>query len=190
MELKNYITELNNVIPYKILSSFIKYINTLTFIKAKIVGDEQGPEENLNVRRTLNYPLSNFNTSLSDIHWANYLANVFNSCIKYYIDKNKIFQIEVRKIVSIDILKYEESGFYEWHSDHAAEAPRTLSMIFMLNNEYQGGNLCFRDPNGTNEYEIKNEPNKIIIWPSTFLYPHTVKPVTKGIRYSVVAWAL
>ena len=23
-----------------------------------------------------------------------------------------------------------------------------------------------------------------------FLYPHTVKPVTKGIRYSVVAWAL
>ena len=106
------------------------------------------------------------------------------------MDKNKIFQIEVRKIVSIDILKYEESGFYEWHSDHAAEAPRTLSMIFMLNNEYQGGNLCFRDPNGTNEYEIKNEPNKIIIWPSTFLYPHTVKPVTKGIRYSVVAWAL
>ena len=32
--------------------------------------------------------------------------------------------------------------------------------------------------------------NRMIIWPSTFLYPHTVKPVTKGTRYSVVAWAL
>ena len=32
-------------------------------------------------------------------------------------------------------------------------------------------------------------PNRLIIWPSNFLFPHSVLPVTKGLRYSVVAWA-
>jgi len=32
--------------------------------------------------------------------------------------------------------------------------------------------------------------NRMLIWPSNFMYPHLVKPVTKGIRYSVVSWAL
>jgi predicted 2-oxoglutarate/Fe(II)-dependent dioxygenase YbiX len=88
------------------------------------------------------------------------------------------------------ILKYEQNGFYTWHTDHAAEAPRTMSCIYLLNNDYEGGNLCFRNPDGSEEWEIEVKPNRMIIWPSNFLYPHTVKSVTKGTRYSVVAWAL
>ena len=33
-------------------------------------------------------------------------------------------------------------------------------------------------------------PNRLIIWPSSFMYPHCVTPIEKGIRYSIVAWAL
>ena len=68
--------------------------------------------------------------------------------------------------------------------------PRTLSIIFLLNNDYEGGNLCFREPNGSNEIMIENIPNRIVLWPSNFLYPHTIKPVTKGTRYSIVCWGL
>ena len=37
---------------------------------------------------------------------------------------------------------------------------------------------------------VEKKANRMIIWPSNFLYPHSVKPVTEGIRYSVVSWAL
>ena len=65
-----------------------------------------------------------------------------------------------------------------------------MSCILLLNNDYEGGNLCFRNPDGSGEWEVEVKPNRMIIWPSNFLYPHTVKPVTRGKSYSVVAWAL
>ena len=52
------------------------------------------------------------------------------------------------------------------------------------------GELMFRDPNGENEMAIKPKSSRLIIWPSSFMYPHTVKPVIEGTRYSVVAWAV
>ena len=68
--------------------------------------------------------------------------------------------------------------------------PRTLSAIVLLNNDYKGGELCFKDPDGSNDNVILTKSNRIIVWPSTFLYPHEVKPVTEGVRYSIVSWAL
>jgi len=60
----------------------------------------------------------------------------------------------------------------------------TLSIVGALNDDYEGGEFIMFD-----NYEIKFKPGDIIIFPSTFLYPHLVKPVKKGIRYSFVCWA-
>jgi predicted 2-oxoglutarate/Fe(II)-dependent dioxygenase YbiX len=38
------------------------------------------------------------------------------------------------------------------------------------------------------DYEIKFKAGDLIIFPSIFLYPHLVKPVKKGTRYSFVSW--
>ena len=58
-----------------------------------------------------------------------------------------------------------------------------LSIIIGLNDNYKGGEfIMFKDK----EYKI--ESGDIIIFPSNFLYPHKVMPVTKGIRYSAVSW--
>ena len=60
----------------------------------------------------------------------------------------------------------------------------------MLNNDYEGGVLEFSDPELKNIYmSVKPEVGKLIIWPSNFMYPHRVTPITKGIRFSIVAWA-
>ena len=59
----------------------------------------------------------------------------------------------------------------------------------MLNNDYEGGNLCFKDNITNNETVIDTKPNRLIIWPSNFLFPHSVRPTNKGTRYSIVAWA-
>ena len=94
------------------------------------------------------------------------------------------------KIKTIDVLKYKEGGFYKYHVDHFDKEPRTFSCILLLNNDYEGGELCFRYPDTTREWTVEKKAGRIIVWPSNFLYPHSVKPVTKGTRYSVVSWAV
>lgn len=58
----------------------------------------------------------------------------------------------------------------------------TLSIIGALNDDYTGGELILCDQ------PIHLTAGDVLIFPSTFLYPHYVKPVTSGIRYSCVSW--
>jgi hypothetical protein len=189
MEIKNYVKIYDNVLPWEILSSLLIFINhnNKNFEMTKVGGADS---INFNIRRAFTLPLSNLNKSLSMVHWFNLLYFYFQKHLNQYPKDNSIVQFEFNKIFDIEVLKYENTGFYSWHTDHFAEIPRTMSCILLLNNDYEGGNLCFRNPDGSGEWEVEVKPNRMIIWPSNFLYPHTVKPVTKGIRYSVVSWAL
>ena len=36
--------------------------------------------------------------------------------------------------------------------------------------------------------EIKLNAGDLVIFPSNFLYPHKISPVTDGVRYSYVSW--
>jgi hypothetical protein len=186
MELKEYITIYDDVLPLNCLSNLLKFANKISFKKAQI---GEG-EENFNIRRTYTNTLSNLSNSMTECHWANILYHYFDKNLNQYGIVNQIIDYKYLRINDLEILKYEENGFYTWHVDHFASIPRTMSCILLLNNDYEGGNLCFRNPDGSGEMEIDVKPNRMIIWPSNFLYPHTVKPVTKGTRYSVVAWAL
>ena len=76
------------------------------------------------------------------------------------------------------------------HSDHIVSlftgeqrGIPVLSIVGVLNDDYQGGEFIMFD-----DYEIKFKAGDVIIFPSIFLYPHKVKPVKKGIRYSFVSW--
>jgi hypothetical protein len=189
MEIKNFVKIYDKVLPWNVLSNLIRFANISNFIEARI-GGEKGNEKNFNIRRTYTLPLTNLSNSMSQVHWFNLLHNYFNKNLKQYKFDNNIIDYGFDKIFDIEILKYENSGFYTWHVDHFADIPRTMSCILLLNNDYEGGNLCFRNPDGSGEWEVEVKPNRMIIWPSNFLYPHTVKPVTKGKRYSVVEWAL
>ena len=57
-------------------------------------------------------------------------------------------------------------------------------MIGALNDNYQGGEFIMFD-----DYEIKLKKGDFLLFPSVFLYPHLVKPVTKGTRYTFVSWS-
>jgi hypothetical protein len=189
MEIKNFIKIYDEVLPWKVLSNLIRFANLQKFEESKIWGGDHSKTD-FNIRRTYALSLFNSSPSLSNVHWYNLLLNYFDKFLKKYPSDINILDYSFSQINNIEILKYENTGFYTWHVDHFANIPRTMSCILLLNNDYEGGNLCFRDPDGSKEWEIEVKPNRMIIWPSNFLYPHTVKPVTKGIRYSVVAWAL
>ena len=59
-----------------------------------------------------------------------------------------------------------------------------LSMIINLNTDYEGGELFF-----WNDHTIQPGIGDIIIFPSLFLYPHGIKEIKSGKRYSGVSWA-
>ena len=61
-----------------------------------------------------------------------------------------------------------------------------LSIIGHFNDDYEGGEtFMFDDKNGK---KIDTEKGDLLIFPSNFLYPHYVTPVTRGVRYSYVSW--
>jgi hypothetical protein len=191
MEIKNFIKIYDEVLPWNVLSNFLKFINKQNFKEAEVGGEDKNESKiNFNVRRTYVFPLTNLNDSFSTAHWHNLLYKYFSGALKQFQIDTNIIDFGFKNINNIEVLKYENTGFYTWHVDHFAEVPRTMSCILLLNNDYEGGNLCFRNPDGSGEWEVEVKPNRMIVWPSNFLYPHTVKPVTKGKRYSVVAWAL
>jgi len=59
----------------------------------------------------------------------------------------------------------------------------TLSIVGLLNDDYEGGEFVM-----WNDTLIDTPCGSVLIFPSNFLYPHKVTPVTKGIRYSFVSW--
>jgi predicted 2-oxoglutarate/Fe(II)-dependent dioxygenase YbiX len=58
-----------------------------------------------------------------------------------------------------------------------------LSIIGILNDDYDGGELIMFE-----DKTIETKAGDILIFPSNFLYPHQIAPVTKGVRYSYVSW--
>ena len=54
------------------------------------------------------------------------------------------------------------------------------SSTIYLNDDYEGGETRFPKQN----YKTKPEPGTLIMFPATCMYPHEVKEVTSGVRYT------
>jgi predicted 2-oxoglutarate/Fe(II)-dependent dioxygenase YbiX len=52
-----------------------------------------------------------------------------------------------------------------------------------MNEDYEGGDFIMWE---TEKIELPQ--GSIMIFPSNFMYPHKVTPVTSGTRYSYVSW--
>ncbi|AIX30687.1 ferrochelatase [Synechococcus phage ACG-2014f] len=84
------------------------------------------------------------------------------------------------------ILRYKPGGKYDYHTDQHATYNREVTIILNLNDDYEGGNLCHIKDN----HMIKMGKGDIIIFPANFMYPHRITPITSGVRYSIVTWAV
>lgn len=188
-DLHNYIISFDNILEEKVLDCFTKVYKTKNFKKAKIFlnGHDEKVEED--VRKTSYYPLNAMSSSLTDAHWYNYFKRIFSIFIQDYVRGNNL-NVRFNKILDMQILKYVEGGHYKFHVDEGPATHRTFSCIFLINDNYEGGELVFKYPKSEKILKIEKKKNKLIIWPSNFLYPHSVLPVTKGERYSIVSWAL
>jgi len=191
LNLSNYIKIYDNFLPENIHNNYLKYVNSLKdFEPGELSGDSQTEgKTDKKIRDVLVFECVNSDEekSFTNIHWTNFiLAGLTNKIENYFNNFNEYNKLTIN---TLNILKYNVGGHYKLHSDNCHKFPRSLSFIFLINDGYEGGELFFASPINKNELKIETKKNRLIIWPSNFLYPHAVTPVTKGVRYSIVAWA-
>ncbi len=136
-------------------------------------------------------------------------STIYNVINNFFIDANKNanWNFDTCWNETMQYTVYNKKQFYSWHTDQGKEPypkdfkeknyaglTRKLSMTMQLSNpsEYEGGDFCFRwlTTKGIHE-EVVHDAKKlgtIIVFPS-YIW-HTVKPITKGTRKSLVCWQL
>ena len=129
------------------------------------------------------------------------------------------WKYEIHTAENMQIARYKKGMFYDWHPDGRGDhfgkyknianpivhdRVRKLSMTVMLNDDYEGGEFQFstyyhksthmektwkdRDTPDTRTDIVENNTGTVVIFPADMW--HRVKPVTKGIRYSLAVWFL
>lgn len=93
------------------------------------------------------------------------------------------------------VLRYKVGGVYAEHADSEAfdaqqqrfhrVADRDVSLLIYLNDDYDGGQLSFRQLN----YTYKPRAGDLVMFPSSNLFMHQAEQVTRGTKYAVVSWA-
>ena len=89
------------------------------------------------------------------------------------------------KAETANVLTYREGMYYDWHRDGSGVGYRKYSFISVLSpkDQYEGGEL---EIEGVELPEYAFDPLSIIIFNPALR--HRVKPVTRGVRHSLVTW--
>ena len=195
MDVKKYIYLKENFIDDVSYNKFFKWVkNDLPYTKATLVTDEKNKTFVDETRRKVqecpinNFPVSEFSmNSLTSVAWYNFFVNRFGSMAYDFYNKYNIKEQHYDADIDMQILKYEKTNFYIPHYDYHKTAPRHWSFSYIINDNYKGGEFLFTLHNDENVL-IEAKANTCIMFPSNFMYPHTVKEVTDGVRYALVGW--
>jgi predicted 2-oxoglutarate/Fe(II)-dependent dioxygenase YbiX len=112
----------------------------------------------------------------------NAIFNGASKCIKEF--NKKFLRCRIVEDSGYELLRYSEGCFYTQHVDSFKERPRAVSCSFILNDDFNGGDFAFFD----RELKYKLEKGDALMFPSNFMYPHEIMPVTQGTRYSIITW--
>jgi predicted 2-oxoglutarate/Fe(II)-dependent dioxygenase YbiX len=111
--------------------------------------------------------------------------------IKYANQEDERIKSFIRTFTPIRFNRYRAGTMMRKHYDHIHsifdgkhKGIPILSLVGLLNEDYEGGGFLF-----SSKHEITLKAGDILVFPSNFMYPHEVKELTKGERYTFVAWA-
>lgn len=129
----------------------------------------------------------------SSVHWLDPQRYkwVYELCWSIARKANEKYRFDIKPIQEmIQLSVYDESvrGFYGWHSDisiHNMTRKISISIPLSGPSEYVGGEFQFMG-GGLESWTVLQPKGAPIVFPS--FERHQVTPVTKGCRYSLVAW--
>lgn len=183
-DLNNYILRIENFIPNNLCDKIIKNLEDTKFETHTFY----------NARTNIHKPLSGeqeLEVTFDNIDGKDELGKSFWYAIQKYIQHIDMPWFDSWSgYTNLKINKYVENRKMHLHCDHIHSAfdgkirgVPILSVLGFLNDDFEGGEFIMFD----NE-KFKFKKGEVVIFPSNFLYPHKVNPVTKGTRYSVVSW--
>jgi predicted 2-oxoglutarate/Fe(II)-dependent dioxygenase YbiX len=125
------------------------------------------------------------------------INNAIHHCVKEYIKLFPVLTQTLRWFTQGYIIKYENGQSIGPHSDtniayaedgvtpvNTAPIQNILTCGLMLNDGYEGGEVYYRPWNIT----TKPSAGSVLIYPSSFVGCHEVRPVTTGVRYAYLMW--
>jgi predicted 2-oxoglutarate/Fe(II)-dependent dioxygenase YbiX len=182
-QLTDYIQVFENIIPNELCDNILKEFSDEQEWVQTLVG---GGREDRNIRSATTIGISSLHViEANSVVRKQIDLELFNSAaeaIKKYNEKFPLARIEEDS--GYELLRYKEGEFYTEHTDSFKARPRAVSCSFALNDDYEGGEWAFFN----REKVIRVPKGAAVLFPSNFMYPHEIMPVTKGIRYSVITW--
>jgi PKHD-type hydroxylase len=131
----------------------------------------------------------------TQVVWVKPGTEIFDTVFQYIqsANKNAGWNFDITGMEDVQLGKYIDGGFYDWHMDTFApdegNFQRKLSCVVQLTDPdtYEGGDLVLKTgKNDTDLYTFTRKRGSVIVFPS--MVYHKVTPVTRGTRYSAVAW--
>tara|TARA_R110002020_G_scaffold302501_1_gene517856 strand:+ start:3140 stop:3679 length:540 start_codon:yes stop_codon:yes gene_type:complete len=177
MKIESYIKKYDNIIDIDLCNDIIKNSSKKEFNPAKISDGEIDTK----IRNCLMKPLND--------KFEDKIFKAVSKILQQYSNEFEYFSLGLSpEDTGYTHLLYEssEKGGYKKHVDHFDLYPRVLSCSFLLNDNYEGGNLSFFEKK--DEVIFPNKAGSAIVFPSNFCFPHAVLPVTKGNRHAIITW--
>lgn len=179
MNLYNYVVIRPNFVPDFIISNLLELTRQETS-PAEV--NSAGDQKITDYRSTKWIPIpvpviENLLQSLYNIHET---------------ELKSIFKTELKNIEPTQFLKYDINDKYDEHNDSedwkdgrlVKVVNRDISVLFYLNDNYEGGDLEFTKLGLT----VKPKKGMMLAFPSYFEFSHRVHPVRSGTRYSLATW--
>ena len=168
---------------------FIKQINNFLtkeecdFIINKGIHDSTLKESEIYTDKTgsvIDYKLRKSKQSYLDLpeikeRIFNYISNEIK------IKGKKLKELEKK----FHFLKYDIDSHFNWHTDSNDTNinQRFCTIVIQLNEDYEGGELLYKKDS---IFEFERGIGNLYIFNSSL--EHAVRPITKGVRYSIVLW--
>jgi predicted 2-oxoglutarate/Fe(II)-dependent dioxygenase YbiX len=119
------------------------------------------------------------------------LDEIIRECINEYATSCNAMPFNIKEMSPIRFNKYKVGTNMKPHCDHIhtlfdgeRKGIPILTVLGLLNDDFEGGDFLMFDGK-----KLNLSAGDIVIFPSNFMYPHSVTTVTKGTRYSFVCWA-
>jgi predicted 2-oxoglutarate/Fe(II)-dependent dioxygenase YbiX len=96
----------------------------------------------------------------------------------------------VSKSTDFRLNRYDVGGYMSLHTDniHHSHGQKfgypQASVLLFLNDDFKGGQFV------VSNIHLNISKGDALIFPSNFMFPHEVKKVTKGTRWSIISWLM
>lgn len=183
--INNYIVTFDGIITDALCDSILEEFSNEEEWEKTVVGSNKGRvDDRIRTAETvvISYPHVIEKNPKIRAKLDKYIFASAGLAIKKYNEKFPLALIQEDS--GYELLRYKEGQFYVTHTDSFKERPRAVSCSFALNDDYEGGEFAFFN----RELVYKLKKGSCIMFPSNFMYPHEIMPVTSGTRYSIVTW--